>query len=397
MSATVEPLAAAGAAPAARAAHRKLYIDNLRWSMIVLVISMHAAVTYSPFGSWYWRDNALTSRAEAIVLATHQSFLQAFFMGLLFGVAGYFARTSLARKGAGPFIADRAFRLGLPSLLYVLILGPLTQYYAAGSWHSPPGATFASEWWRHIENLSVLSNTGPLWFCVALLIFSIVYAATGTPAPPSRADAARAPGPVAVLLFMAAMGLLTFAMRFIVPSGQAVLNMQLGDFPGYILMFAAGIHAQKTGWPERLGARTGRAWSLAGFGLGFIAWLLLITLGGTHAADYGGGLHWQALAKALWEAFVGTALSLALIWLYRDRFDGETRLTRFLSANAFAVYVIHPPILILITQALHAWPVFDIWPGPNLVRFLVATVLGTVVTFAAAALVRMVPGVRSVL
>ena len=36
--------------------HRLLYIDNLRWSAISMVVVMHAAVTYSPFGSWYYRD-----------------------------------------------------------------------------------------------------------------------------------------------------------------------------------------------------------------------------------------------------------------------------------------------------------------------------------------------------
>jgi hypothetical protein len=29
---------------------RLLFIDNVRWTMIILVISMHAADTYSPFG-----------------------------------------------------------------------------------------------------------------------------------------------------------------------------------------------------------------------------------------------------------------------------------------------------------------------------------------------------------
>lgn len=383
---------------------RTLFIDNLRWSMIVLVISMHAAVTYSPFGSWYYRDRALTDRAGAIVLATYQSFLQAFFMGLLFGVAGYFARASLRRKGAAGFIADRSFRLGLPALLYALAIGPVTQYYAAGSWRAGPDGSFVQEWWRHIANGEVLSNTGPLWFCVALLLFSIVYAAIGAatgavrgaPAPHTGASQ-DVPGPLAVLLFMTAMGLLTFAMRLAVPNGEAVLNMQLGDFPGYVLMFAAGIHARKTGWPARLGGRAGAAWGLAGLGLGLAGWIALITLGGPHPADYGGGPHWQAFAKAVWEAFVGTALSLALITLYRDRFDGQTRLSRFLSANAFAVYVIHPPILILITRALHAWPGIASWPEPNLWRFLAATVLATLATFAAAASVRLVPGVRSIL
>ena len=30
------------------------FVDNLRWVMIILVVSMHAAVTYSHVGSWYY-------------------------------------------------------------------------------------------------------------------------------------------------------------------------------------------------------------------------------------------------------------------------------------------------------------------------------------------------------
>src|SRR5262249_36934586 len=78
---------------------RRLFVDNLRWTMIVLVIGMHAADTYSPFGSWYYADRADTGPATALALGTFQSVLQAFFMGVLFAVAGYFARASLLRKG----------------------------------------------------------------------------------------------------------------------------------------------------------------------------------------------------------------------------------------------------------------------------------------------------------
>ena len=393
MSSAIDPLAASiTAAAPARILGRKPFVDNLRWSMIVLVISMHAAVTYSHFGSWYYYDAALTDRPSVIALATYQSFLQAFFMGLLFGVAGYFARGALARKGARRFIAERAFRLGLPTLLYMLVIGAVTQYYITLSWRPAPPSSFAAEWLRRIANGEMLSNTGPLWFCVALLAFSIVYAATGAP----RAGHGTRTGPRlwTILLFIAAMGIATFAIRLAVPEGRAVLNLQLGDFAQYILMFAAGIHAQKTGWPDRLTARGGWLWGLAGLGLGGIAWVLLISLGGGlegHLAPYGGGLHWQSLAKSLWEAFVGTALSLALIALYRDHFDGETRLSRFLSANGFAVYVLHPPVLILITQLLH------LWPEPSLLRVVVATVMATIASFAVAAMVRRAPGLRAIL
>ena len=39
-------------------AARLIFIDNIRWVMIMLVLSMHAAVTYSGHGSWYVKEPA---------------------------------------------------------------------------------------------------------------------------------------------------------------------------------------------------------------------------------------------------------------------------------------------------------------------------------------------------
>jgi len=39
--------------PVLQQASRMLFIDNIRWVIIMLVLSMHAAVTYSNQGGWY--------------------------------------------------------------------------------------------------------------------------------------------------------------------------------------------------------------------------------------------------------------------------------------------------------------------------------------------------------
>jgi glucans biosynthesis protein C len=48
--------------------------------MIVLVLSMHACDTYSPFGNWYYVDRQATSFGARLFFGTYQSLLQAFFM-----------------------------------------------------------------------------------------------------------------------------------------------------------------------------------------------------------------------------------------------------------------------------------------------------------------------------
>lgn len=77
--------------------------------------------------------------------------------------------------------------------------------------------------------------------------------------------------------------------------------------------------------------------------------------------------HLETAAFATWEAFTGVALSFGLIVLYRRWLDAQGRVARYLSDNAFAVYVFHPPIVIIGARLMHgiAWP--------PLVKFVVLT------------------------
>ena len=96
---------------------RFAWVDNLRTLMIVLVVNMHACVTYSHVGSWYRMEGAEPAMPVKIAFIFWQGHLQAFFMGLLFFLAGFFAQHSLERRGTRSFLQERWRRLGLPSLL----------------------------------------------------------------------------------------------------------------------------------------------------------------------------------------------------------------------------------------------------------------------------------------
>ena len=102
--------------PVRRTRVRLPFIDNIRWTMIILVLSMHASDTYSPFGSWYYTDRPALSLGERVFFATYQSFLQGFFMALLFFVSAYFAPAAYDRKGGVQYVWDRFVRLMLPTL-----------------------------------------------------------------------------------------------------------------------------------------------------------------------------------------------------------------------------------------------------------------------------------------
>ncbi len=373
---------------------RLLFIDNLRWTVILLVVSMHAADTYSPLGSWYFVDRSALSLPELITFAAWQMYLQAFFMGLFFFIAGFFVPSSFDRKGARRFICDRAFRLGLPVLFYMFVLGPITEYFLAHSWTSTEPTSFLREWIKHIRNCQFLQENGPLWFCLALLIFSVAYAATRVLRKTSG-EIAAPPGNAQFIVFALLMAAFAFLLRLTFRPGFAFLNMHLGDFSQYILLFMAGILAARGRWLLRLKHLLGRRWVLVVLPLGFVVWLSLLFAGDGlegNTAAYSGGWHWQAAALDVWESFTCVALCYGLLTLFEQKFNTQGWLAKFLSDNAFCVYVFHPPILIITARMLHAVEI------PAIPKFVMLTLLAAVASFVlSAAVFRRTPLLQRIL
>lgn len=374
------------------AAARLLYIDNLRWTMILLVISMHAADTYSPFGNWYFVDREPASTATILAFGAWQMYLQSFFMGLLFFVAGYFVPASFDRKGPRAFLRDRAIRLGIPVLLYMFVIGPMTEYFFAHSWTSTEPTSFANEWIKHIRNGEFLQENGPLWFCLALLIFSAVYAVCRS-FPRQNAPVQQTPPPsnAEVCLFAVLIAIVSFVVRGLF-SGS-FLNMHLGDFPQYIFLFVAGILSARRGWLPQLSFEQGQRWLFTVLPAGFVCWLLLMYDGVIRKpAVHWGPWSWQRGAFCFWEAFTCIAISFGLLVIYRQMFPSQGRIAKFLSANAFSVYVFHPPVMIGIARLMHGLS----WPP--LLKFSFLTCAAAIVTFALSeVLFRRIPLLRRVL
>ncbi|WP_455382931.1 acyltransferase family protein, partial [Salinispira pacifica] len=244
------------------------------------------------------------------------------------------------------------------------------------------------------------------WFAVALLIFSAVYAggryALSRIAPPRkgkgsaagrRSDFTNAAAVAAILV----IGVVTFLVRTVQPIGTSVLNMQLCFFTQYIVLFAAGVWAGRRNVIERVSTRFGMHWLKLSLAAGIPAWFLIGGLGGavsgsmeSFTAAMAGGWHWQAAAMAMWESFFCVSFSIGLLVLYRDRVNTRGRLSAFLSANAFGVYVFHTPVLVTISLLLRAVAL------PALPKTAVVMTLAVVVSFLFAAAVRRVPGLRKV-
>lgn len=375
------------------AAPRLPWVDHVRTFMIVLVVNLHACVTVSHVGDWYVLVEPEPPMAVKLWFIFWEGHLQAFFMGLLFFLAGCFAHGSLARRGASTFLRERARRLGLPALLYMLVLHP---FIVIGL--NPWGAKFPpfAEFYRnHLVSGKFLAATGPLWFALALLIFCVALAMWRRfrPLPPDHPAAA--PTTRQLWLFGLVLASTTFAIRIVQPIGTNVLNFQLCFFPQYIAAFAVGLAAARHGWLAELAtSRTARHAGWVALIGGPLLLAVVLIMGGPisegHIPYFGRGTP-QSLGFAFWEQLSGLGLALGVLSWFARRLDRSSAFLTWLGDRAFAVYVFHAPMLVALTMAFRPL-------GLN--PFILAatlTVTTLVATYAIADVARRLPGLRSIL
>ena len=101
------------------------YIDNLRAIIIIVVVMVHTAFTYTGLGLWHLCRKQVSGYRITDILGSFISLAQSFDISFLFMLAGYFIPLSFDVKGPARFIKDRLYRLGLPLLIYITIIDPL--------------------------------------------------------------------------------------------------------------------------------------------------------------------------------------------------------------------------------------------------------------------------------
>jgi peptidoglycan/LPS O-acetylase OafA/YrhL len=374
---------------------RLLFIDNLRTFAIILVLLVHIALTYGASGLWYYKEGHLTGPIYYASLAFTCT-CQAFFMGILFLLSGYFTPASYDRKGPGQFTLDRLTRLWLPVGIFVFLIDPFMQYalISAGQWPSPTGLPITLQ---DLPGLFINPfnglGFGPLWFIEALFFFSLIYVvwrlAIKTPS-----KARPVPSSLTFALLAVGLGAASFLVRIWLPVGYVLypFGFQLPFFPQYIAFFIVGMVALRGNWFSNLPAKTGMLWlRLAAVLLAvFLGMLTFAALTGT-AGLYFGGLTWQAAFFAFWEQAFAVSVSVGLIVWFREKFNYQNRFAKVLSDNSYAAYFLQAPVLVGLALALATIQM------PLALKFLAVAPIGVALCFVLAYLVRKIPKVSRVL
>ncbi|MEV4530899.1 acyltransferase [Streptosporangium sp. NPDC049304] len=369
---------------------RLLHVDNLRTALMALVVVHHSVIAYSNVPRWYYIEPPTDSSGTLLDILLVLN--QAFFMGAFFLVSGLFVPGSYDRRGTWRFLKERLLRLGVPLLLWLLVLRPLVtvgRYTAARDAALQRGSELPY-WEFYLRSFT----PGPMWFVEVLLVFSVLYVLwrhlTGEerrasePAPATG----RAPGAVAIVGFTVGLALVTYLWRIVVPMGISVLGLPSPAYlPQYVALFVVGLVAARRGWLEGLSRTAGRA----GFAVAAVAAVVLVLcliFAGEGILGHGTP---ASLIAATCESVLAVGVILGLLVLFRERLGHQGRRRRFLSAHAYAVYVIHPVVLVALGHALR-----DV-QAPAVAKAALLTALALPLCWATAYLVRALPGARKVL
>jgi len=256
-----------------REPNRILFLDNLRYLMVLLVLVLHAAIPYSNFVPWWC---VKVPNAQAVFFDVVILILDVFLMPVLFFIAGYFAILSFQKKGLRVFLRRKFKRLGLPLLIAIPIVSPTFSYIHHVTRNGfSAHLNFGIYWVNYMKTIADLPlgimtsidqfSQSHLWFMSLLLIFFVVFASFARTKikneGPERIESPKKASPGSIIIVLAVVGFLSavfattgtllFASALNPEPWLTILNLlqfQPDSEGSYILFFGVGVFAYTKKW-----------------------------------------------------------------------------------------------------------------------------------------------------
>jgi hypothetical protein len=381
-----------GAAPKAKA--RNAALDRARTFLTLVVVLHHSVIPYTHFGhtdpkSWIGFD--------CIVLAT-----DSFFMAMFFFLSGLFVWPGIARKAPQIFLRDRLLRLGLPFVIAALTIIPIAYYALELQQHHE--ITFAAFWWKTITVGPWPS--GPIWFIWVLLAFdltaSLLYRVSPALVDPiNRLSLKGFDRPAVFWLFLVAATatgyiplLIYYGVNHWFQFGPFSVQASRVLLYAFYFFIGAGVGAANFGrgvLSENGALPSGRwRWLMVTLIPYCLMWVMIYIkreiLGNPpELPDW-----YQLFYGSFFVLFSAAILFAILAFFLHSKAQGPTLLDR-MQADAYGMFLVHYPIVLW----LQYW-MFD-YDWPAIVKAAIAFVLTVILSWAATAALRRIPGASHVL
>jgi hypothetical protein len=392
ISETAPAGAQARATPKAKA--RNLSLDRARTFLTLIVLLHHAVIPYTHFGH---TDPTEWIGFDMIVLAN-----DSFFMAMFFFLSGLFVWPGLGHKAPLIFLHDRMLRLGLPFAIAALTLIPIA-YYALAL-RQTPDLTFSAFWWKTVTVGPWPS--GPIWFVWVLLAFDLTASQLYRLSPTLVFPINR----VAQLGFSQPA---RFWLLLVVVTEVAYIPLlihygtnhwfELGPFSvqaSRVLLYASyffigagvGCANMSTGVisPEGQLPRSRWTWLLVTLIPYALMWCMIYIkreiLGNPPVLPW-----WYHLSYGTFFVLFSAAILFAILAFFlHSKAPGPNLLDR-MQGEAYGMFLVHYPIVLWIQYVLfdHDWPA--------IVKATIAFVLTVILSWAATAALRKIPGATRVL
>lgn len=353
---------------------RILFLDNLRYLMVLLVLILHAAISYSNFVPWWCvkEPNAHAAVFDILILI-----LDVFLMPVLFFIAGYFAISSFRKRGTRRFLKRKFKRLGLPLFIGIPLISPSFSYiyhYTRNGFSSHMG--FGTYWLNYLKTAGDFSigtmtsidqfSQSHLWFMSLLLFFFVVFGLcarkTTLDDGSSAVDLSGSTSPRSILIILVVMGILSAVFAFIGnmlfarPDNPEpwvtvvnLLQFQPDSVGTYVLYFGVGIYASHKKWfISTIIPGHPAIWLIS---CALLSGCLLLTLNRL-MLNFSIGIY---LSYLLARSFLCVSFLAAFSLWAAGRWNRPSQFNTLLALNSYHIYITHFLIVVIIQLVLAGW------------------------------------------
>jgi glucan biosynthesis protein C len=354
------------------APNRLLFFDNVRYVVIIWVTIFHVASGLSGHPEFIRDSNT------SFFFVIFHGYSVTVMMAIMFFSAGYFSTRSLQGRSTGAFLKNKLFRLGLPWLVGVVLLGPTMPYmaYYSRSFAGLQSDSYWDFWLQYMGSglanwhlpISFTANTlfhhQHFWFLSVLFVYFVVHALLRDTRQhwgwPALRDGNT--GDISQWQFARAF-LLTALVIVVGMASTSPLDLPSGTFAFFFTfntgnvflygpIFSLAVYAHSRGWYANGQAPGWKA-------VGILVVALLVAAGAAAAVFFTRGqesplLMFFGMSAAVLVNLLSVLAFTSLIFSYMNK---PSALNAHFAANSYNVYLVQYPVVLVFRLMSFSWEV----------------------------------------